>query len=192
MKFKDGMLSYASNGISQSQSVTVNVPTDYIHPSLRYSMSVLHPMNLPHPVSIPHLTGLLLLISYSHPKGLSVARSQVTPLSYPDIRLGLWNAHSITNKLPLLHSLVISKDLDIFCITESWLQSSIKDGEVAPCDFTVYRHDRDTRGGGVLIAVSNRFASRIILSSSVVELVVIEVFVSPKFLYLHHVLIVIC
>ena len=34
----------------------------------------------------------------------------------------------------------------------------------------------------MLITVSNRFASRIILSSLVLELVVIEVFVSPEFL----------
>lgn len=78
--------------------------------------------------------------------------------------------------------LVTTKNLDVVCITETWLTASTKDNELAPHKFNIYRCDRDTRGGGILIAICKKIPSRAILISHEVELLVIEVFISPKLL----------
>ncbi len=48
--------------------------------------------------------------------------------------------------------LVIERNTDIFCVTETWLTHSVFDQHIALPDFTVYRHDKG-RGGGVCIYV---------------------------------------
>lgn len=49
---------------------------------------------------------------------------------------------------------------DIVGGTESWLRPDIKDNEIFPSDYTVYRCDRKTsKGGGVFIATSECFLS---------------------------------
>ena len=63
------------------------------------------------------------------------------------------------NKIPLLFSLIYSSDYDIFLITETWLHASIYDNEITPNGYSVYRYDRSTRGGGVLIFVKSSLPS---------------------------------
>ena len=52
---------------------------------------------------------------------------------------------------------------DIICLSETWLDSSISNSELIPKEFHVFRADRDfiatrrKRGGGVLLAVHNKF-----------------------------------
>ena len=43
---------------------------------------------------------------------------------------------------------------NVFCITETWLLDSIYDGEILPYDYTLYRKDRLSIGGIVLVAVN--------------------------------------
>ena len=43
----------------------------------------------------------------------------------------------------------------ITCVTEPWLSESIFDVEILPSDYVLYRKDRPSRGGGVLIAVKD-------------------------------------
>lgn len=51
-------------------------------------------------------------------------------------------------------------DYNIITLTETWLKSNIANAELFDDSYTVYRNDRDTRGGGVLIALKNEiFAS---------------------------------
>ena len=56
-------------------------------------------------------------------------------------------------------------------LTETWLNSSVKDGELFGSDYVVYRRDRETSGyhkrkdgGGVLVAVTNRLKSTRVFS----------------------------
>ena len=78
--------------------------------------------------------------------------------------------------------LVPSKDFDIVCIIESRLSSKVSGCELCPHAFDLYRHDRDMCGGGVLIAVSQKLPSRLILASHLVEMLVVAVSLSPKVL----------
>ena len=56
------------------------------------------------------------------------------------------------NKLSNFQSFVYTSNFNILCITETWLTDSVFDLEILPTDFTIYRKDRHSRGGGVLIA----------------------------------------
>lgn len=67
-----------------------------------------------------------------------------------------FNARSICNKLFELHQL-LSSNLAIICITETWLTSSINDSLlIDQYNYSVYRKDRSNRhGGGVCILINN-------------------------------------
>ena len=68
------------------------------------------------------------------------------------------NPRSIVNKLLNFQSLVYSKSFDIIGLTETWLSDCIFDNEILPCNYTLFRKDRPSRGGGVLIAVNNNIS----------------------------------
>ena len=52
--------------------------------------------------------------------------------------------------------------MDILGVTETWLTDMIFDLEILPTNFTIYRKDRNSRGGGVMIAISNKIHSELI------------------------------
>lgn len=47
-----------------------------------------------------------------------------------------------------------SKSFNILYVTETWLSRSILSDEILPTNYTIYRNDRESRGGDVLIAIS--------------------------------------
>ena len=59
-----------------------------------------------------------------------------------------------TVKVNELHNMIQSTDPDIIMCTESWLNSTILDGEIFQDDYSVIRKDRTSGkgGGGVFIA----------------------------------------
>jgi hypothetical protein len=77
--------------------------------------------------------------------------------------------------LSFIQSLVYSKFFDLLCITETWLASDIADNEILPNGFTIYRRDRSSHGGGVLIAISNSLLSRLLEIALDVELIAIQI-----------------
>ena len=68
-----------------------------------------------------------------------------------------------------------SSDFNIFCICESWLLDSVYDQEILPSNYIIYRKDRPSRGGGVLVAVNNVFESMCLPSPSDLETVTIKI-----------------
>ena len=63
----------------------------------------------------------------------------------------------------------------MFALTETWnLSPFILDGEVIPAGFALYRHDRPTHGGGVLVAVQHTLPCRWLPSPSHLEIVSVE------------------
>ena len=67
----------------------------------------------------------------------------------------LMNIRNLVNKLSNFQSFICSSDFSILCITETWLSKDIFDNEIIPSGYTIYRKDRDSRGGGVLLAVKD-------------------------------------
>jgi len=58
-------------------------------------------------------------------------------------------------------------------VTETWLLESTQDAILALQDYTLFRHDRKGKGGGVLIAVSRQLKARQLPSNMVVEAVTV-------------------
>lgn len=75
------------------------------------------------------------------------------------------NFQSIKSKQCRLKNLLESTEPDIVIGTETWLNAEITDSQVFPPEYKLYRQDRQSKGGGVLIAVNNK-----LLSSPVPEL----------------------
>ena len=65
------------------------------------------------------------------------------------------NANGIISKKLDIELIIHDHKPDIICCQETHLNSSIKSSELFNNSYTVYRKDRDCRGGGVCIAVSN-------------------------------------
>ena len=72
-------------------------------------------------------------------------------------------------------SFVYSSNFSILCVTETWLCDFVSDGEILPVNYVLYRKDRPSRGGGVLVATRQSVISSIIPSPSDLEIVSIKI-----------------
>lgn len=73
------------------------------------------------------------------------------------LRITNINFQSIKLKQCSLSNVLESVKPDIVFGTETWLDGHIKDSEIFPKDYKVFRKDRAASGGGVLIAVKDEF-----------------------------------
>ena len=82
---------------------------------------------------------------------------------------------SIVNKLSNFQSFVYVYKFHVFCLTETWLSDSIYDGEILPYVYTLYRKDRLSRGGGVLVAVNCSIPSSLLPSPPDLEVALVKI-----------------
>lgn len=69
-----------------------------------------------------------------------------------DLNILQWNCRSIKNKIEILCKLIEIHKIDVVLLTETFLS---KEKTLKINGFNVLRHDRNSRGGGVLIAIKN-------------------------------------
>ena len=67
------------------------------------------------------------------------------------------NFQSIKGKQGQVRNLIDSTNPDIIFGTETWIDSNIKDSQIFPSGYSIFRKDRNCGGGGVLIAVKDIF-----------------------------------
>lgn len=69
------------------------------------------------------------------------------------------NVRSLLTKIDILRKYIGETNIDVLCITESWLHTSIPDNTVSLSNFQLYRNDRMySRGGGkCIIYINKRF-----------------------------------
>ena len=94
----------------------------------------------------------------------------------------MWNCGSLVNKLTSFQCFVYSSSYLTFALTETWLSSSILNGEILPSGYSIYQCDRGSRGGGVMLAVHNSLSSRQLYTPPSTEIVTVEVTVSSPVL----------
>lgn len=105
------------------------------------------------------------------------------------------NVRGLRSKTSDFKSQVLANNYDIVVLTETWLLPSINSSELFDARYNVYRRDRDydntgqKYGGGVLIAVNNKFNSvPVIVFHSQVEDLWVKITIShgglKSFLYL--------
>ena len=92
------------------------------------------------------------------------------------------NTRSLVNKLSNFQSFICSSDFSILCITETWLSKDIFDNEIIPSGYTIYRKDRDSRGGGILLAVKDNITSSQLSSPPHVEILTVLISTSNPFI----------
>lgn len=71
-------------------------------------------------------------------------------------------------------SFVYSSSFHIVAIVETWLSSFIFDNEILPTGYTLYRKDRASRGGGVLLAIHNSIPSLQLKSPLDLEIITVQ------------------
>src|SRR5215475_2539185 len=85
------------------------------------------------------------------------------------------NCRSIYNKALEFWNLVDAYNPDIIIGTESWLREEIGNTEIFRADFTTFRRDKHTRGGGVFICVKNNFNCSELWVDDDFEIIAVEV-----------------
>ncbi|XP_042145263.1 uncharacterized protein LOC121835306 [Ixodes scapularis] len=78
------------------------------------------------------------------------------PSAAKNTNLGIWfsNVRSLKNKLLDFHTLLLSYPDTVFAVCETWLNHSIPDGLLVDVEsFTIFRKDRASNGGGLLVAI---------------------------------------
>ena len=88
----------------------------------------------------------------------------------------------MVNKLTSFQTFVYSSSFHIYVLKETWLSSLFLKGELIPTGFSIYRRDRKSRGGGVMVAVHNSLSSRQLFSPPHLEVLTVEVSVSSPIL----------
>ena len=91
------------------------------------------------------------------------------------------NVGCLVNNLSYFHSILLSKSVRCFCVTEIWLSSSICDAEIITNNYHIYWCNRASKGGGVLIAVTKLLKSRQLLTYAALESVMVENWVWHNF-----------
>ena len=61
-----------------------------------------------------------------------------------------------------------------------WLKDFIFDNEILSNDFTIYRKDRDSRGGGVMIAINNKIPSKQLPSPDNLDALIVQLLCNKK------------
>ena len=77
--------------------------------------------------------------------------------------------------------LVYTENADIIWVTETWLRDDVENSEILPWGYTIYRKDRKSRAGGVLLAVKS---SRKVNFNTNLELITIELTSGSNMKYL--------
>lgn len=70
------------------------------------------------------------------------------------------NVRGLRSKTLDFSNNLLSVEFDIILLTETWLNSSILDSELVNSGFTIFRRDRGSHGGGVMILISERLGAR--------------------------------
>ena len=67
------------------------------------------------------------------------------------LKLAHINARSLYPKLDEIREIVIKSNIDILCISETWLDNTILNSEISIPGYSIARNDRNREGGGVLM-----------------------------------------
>ena len=98
------------------------------------------------------------------------------------LRIAHLNARSLVSCIDDIRLLIHEEQLDILTLSETWLDGTINDLEVCPTGMNIIRKDRNRRGGGTAILISDRlrFEFRQDLNSDEIEAVWLEIFPRSK------------
>ena len=93
--------------------------------------------------------------------------------------IGLYSIILETKQFKILKViLVLFWYYSVYCVTETWLSSFVFDNEIFSPGYTIFREDRGTRGGGVLVPVKDSNPYKQIPSRSYLEVATVSICLS--------------
>ena len=84
------------------------------------------------------------------------------------------------NKFNQFQSVVYTKNFDIICVTETWLNNTVFNNKILLTSHTMDRKDRVNQG--VLIAINNSIPSQLCHMSDSIEMISVHLNTRPKLL----------
>ena len=94
------------------------------------------------------------------------------------------NCRSLLSIADEVSDLIVHNSIDVFAVTETWLDSTIEDSEIFSYSFpiNIVRNDRNRRSGGIAFLLSPRvkFVLRPDLCEGKIESIWIELYPSTK------------
>ena len=143
------------------------------NPSLAYRLSPIRPSRRPDDLFFPalRLAKALKIIQYCSAASLVILLSgDVSPnpgwsnstLLKSGLKIGHLNVRSLPKHLDELKIMLLENPFDIFCLNETWLNSSWRDAELTIDGYNLIRNDRKDgqRGGGTAIYYKSKFIGR--------------------------------
>ena len=91
------------------------------------------------------------------------------------LKCGLINARSVVNKLDSLKLRMMIEELDVIGITESWAHKDIDNSELHIDGYNMFRKDRPSRGGGVILYVKEHIPCKLLDSKEDIESIWCEI-----------------
>ena len=101
-----------------------------------------------------------------------------TPRNRPRLAFSFFysNVRSIKNKVIELCTSVSIQNVDIICLSETWLTPDFANGSLNLSNYTIFRKDRDHRGGGVLIATKSTLKAHEIVTPGDDEILTLDLY----------------
>lgn len=102
--------------------------------------------------------------------------------NYDGLRLCHFNGRSIFYKMDQIRAIFSNVGFNVIGITETWLKSHNFDSAICIEDYNIFRNDRKSHAGGVLLYVRRGIGAKVLLksSSNSVEYIFMEINVAEK------------
>lgn len=75
----------------------------------------------------------------------------------PGLKVVHLNVRSLVPKIDFVRLWAVSANADVFALSETWLKKTVSDNDVAISGYNIYRADRRSKGGGVVLYVKSAY-----------------------------------
>ena len=86
------------------------------------------------------------------------------------------NSRSIHNKIDEFHSTVSLLNPFVICIVESWLTKDFNNSTLKLNGYSIFRKDRKSRGGGILIAIKSPLEGNMLDIEEDIEILTVDIY----------------
>ena len=131
------------------------------------------PFSIPNLPTLSHSSALLQNVHQVN----YIANKLFTGSTQSELVSGMQETYA-TSSTSFNHLFTVNA-LKVIYVTETWLTRSILDKEILPYNYTIYRHDRGSREGGILVAVSDNIPSKRVLNFLSSEVIGIQLPLIP-------------
>lgn len=103
-------------------------------------------------------------------------------MSHSLLRVAHLNIRSVVPKFVAFKNFLIHSNIDVFCLSETWLSNAVSNDSIYIEGYTLLRVDRLHRGGGIALYLRNNLQFNLIQTSNVIEQLWVSLRVRDKIL----------